>query len=170
MVWLKHPERGTFTRFPDEAIVQVAQDAMPGVAITEATWLHEYDNYYRSRLEGVPLPVLRARYADAGQTWLYIDPQRGTVAWREERGSRLRRWLYNGLHKFDFPVIYYGPRPLWDIVVIVLSIGGLVLSSTTLLPGFRRLHRHARRLFRHGRYVEPVAYSEKSSNRSFPNL
>jgi hypothetical protein len=148
MVWLKHPERGAFTRFDDDSMLEIARDAMPGVAIAEATWLDRYDNYYRSRLEGLSLPVLRARYADPEETWLYIDPQRGTVAWREERGSRLRRWLYNGLHKFDFPVIYYGPRPLWDIVVIVLSIGGLALSATTLMPGFRRLQRHTARLLR----------------------
>jgi hypothetical protein len=145
MVWLKHPERGTFTRFDDNAMMDVARDAMPGVGIAETTWLRQYDNYYRSRLGGQPLPVLRVRYADPQQTWLYIDPQRGTIAWREERPSRLRRWLYNGLHKFDLPVIYYSRRPVWDIVVIVLSIGGLVLSTTTLLPGLRRVRRHASR-------------------------
>jgi hypothetical protein len=148
MVWLKHSERGPFTRFENDTMLEIARDAMPGVGVADAMWLTQYDNYYRSRLEGLSLPVLRARYKDAEETWLYIDPHRGIVAWKEERGSRLRRWLYNGLHKFDFPVIYYGPRPLWDIVVIALSIGGLVLSSTTLLPGFRRLLRHSKRVLR----------------------
>jgi hypothetical protein len=35
---------------------------------------------------------------------------------------------------------------LWDIVVIVLSIGGAVLSATTMVPAWRRLKRHAVRL------------------------
>jgi hypothetical protein len=39
-------------------------------------------------------------------------------------------------------------RPLWDIVVIVLSIGGLALSATTLLPTYRRLARQARHAVR----------------------
>ena len=36
-------------------------------------------------------------------------------------------------------------RALQDIVLIVLSAGGLVLSATTLVPSWRRLARHARR-------------------------
>ena len=58
--------------------------------------------------------------------------------------TRLRRWLYQGLHSLDFPFLYYR-RPLWDIVVIVLSIGGIALSVTTMAPAWRRLARHVRR-------------------------
>jgi hypothetical protein len=50
-----------------------------------------------------------------------------------------------GLHEFDLPFLY-DSRPLWDIVVIVLSIGGIFLSSTTLWPMFKRLARHGRRV------------------------
>ncbi|MGE3707693.1 MAG: hypothetical protein AB7I13_20655, partial [Vicinamibacterales bacterium] len=38
----------------------------------------------------------------------------------------------------------YFHRPLWDIVVIVLSIGGTLLSITTFVPAWRRLMRHGR--------------------------
>ncbi len=51
---------------------------------------------------------------------------------KEERLTRLNRWLYHGLHSLDFPFLYYR-RPLWDVVVIVLSVGGIVLSVTTAL-------------------------------------
>jgi hypothetical protein len=34
-------------------------------------------------------------------------------------------------------------RPLWDIVMIVLLAGLAAISVTTLLPGLRRLKRHA---------------------------
>jgi hypothetical protein len=146
MAWVHHPERGTFSEFDHAAMMDVARDAMPKAEVRESTWLQEYDNYYRSRLGGQPLPVLRVRYSDPNNTWLYIDPHRGAVVWREEPPSRLRRWLYNGLHKFDVPVIYTY-RPLWDISIIVMSLGGLALSVTTLLPMFRRLRRHAGRLF-----------------------
>ena len=43
--------------------------------------------------------------------------------------------------------LYY-ERPLWDLVVIVLSIGGAVVSATTLVPTWRRLRRHAGKLRR----------------------
>ncbi|MGH9257415.1 MAG: hypothetical protein ACRD3C_22875, partial [Vicinamibacterales bacterium] len=82
-------------------------------------------------------------YADEARTWLYVDPARGAVVQRTDDTRRLRRWLYQGLHSLDFPSIYY-KRPLWDVVVIALSIGGLLLSATTLLPAWRRLRRHAR--------------------------
>jgi hypothetical protein len=54
------------------------------------------------------------------------------------------RPIYQGLHSLDFPFLYY-TRPLWDVVVIVLSIGGTVLSVVSLVPVWRRLRRHTRR-------------------------
>src|SRR5687767_4906681 len=72
-----------------------------------------------------------------------VDPERGGIVQRSGKVSRLRRWLYQGFHSLDFPFLYF-KRPLWDIVVIVLSIGGTVLSFTTLLPAIRRLRRHGR--------------------------
>ena len=83
--------------------------------------------------------MLRVRYADPQQTWLYFDPKHGTIARKEERLTRLNRWLYHGFHSLDFPFLYY-KRPLWDIVVIVLSIGGIVLSATTLSASWRRVN------------------------------
>lgn len=142
MVALSAPERGTFTKFDDGIMVDIAREAMPGAAVQDSTWLHEYDNYYYSRDGARPLPVLRVRYNDPEQTWLYLDPHRGSIT-KYVRKSRLNRWLYHGLHSLDFPFLY-NRRPLWDIVMIALSIGGIVLSSTTLLPSFRRLFRHVR--------------------------
>jgi hypothetical protein len=143
MVWLGHSEQGTFTKFDNAAIEEIAAQIMPGVPVEDKTWLHEYDNYYRSRDNSRQLPVLRIRYLDAQRTWLYLDPNRATMS-QQVRSSRLNRWLYTGLHDFDFPYLY-NRRPLWDIVVITLSIGGVILSSTTLWPMMKRLARHSRR-------------------------
>jgi hypothetical protein len=146
LVSISHPERGAIEQLPHDAVEQAARDAMPGVALEDMTWLQEYDNYYYARDGRLPLPVLRARFADPDRTWLYFDPRRGALVRKEERGSRIERWLYHGFHSLDFPFLYYR-RPLWDVVMIALSIGGIVLSATTLLPGWRRLRRHARRWF-----------------------
>jgi hypothetical protein len=126
--------------FPDELIEQSALVALPEAHISELTWLKEYDSYYRARAEQLPLPVLRVKYADADHTWLYFDPHRGAIVRREDQRSRIERWLYHGLHSFDFPFLY-NRRPLWDVVMIALSLGGLLLSATTLLPGWRRVRR-----------------------------
>jgi len=87
-----------------------------------------------------PLLGLAVQTADCTPL-LFVDPTRGAVVQRSESITRLRRWLYQGLHSLDFPFLYY-KRPLWDIVVIVLSLGGLALSVTTLTPALRRLLRH----------------------------
>ena len=145
LVSMLHPEDGAFVRFADERIEAVAAAARPGASILEATWLRAYDDYYYDRSRGRPLPVLRVRYDDDARTWLYLDPYRGAVARKEERLTRVNRWLYRGLHGLDFPSLY-GRRPLWDAIVIGLSLGGILVSVTSAAQGWRRLRRHARRL------------------------
>ena len=140
MVSARQPERGPLVSFEKNRMWEVANAAMPGVAIADAVWLNEYDAYYYSRIGAKPLPVLRVRYADPRSTWLYLDPQRGIIALRLERASRWNRWLYHGFHSLDFPFLYY-KRPLWDVVVILLSIGGVAISVTSALPAWRRLVR-----------------------------
>jgi len=127
-------------------LLTCARDAMPGAAIVDASWLDTYDSYYYSRDRDLPLPVLRVRYADPSGTWLYVDPNRGTILRKEERLSRVNRWLYHGLHSLDFPWLY-NRRPLWDIILIVLSIGGIASAVTSLAPAWRRLRRHTQRLY-----------------------
>jgi hypothetical protein len=143
MVSVLRPEAGTFSGFDRERMWEVAKAAMPGVPIEDAVWLGEYDAYYYSQKGTKNLPVLRVRYDDPQRTWLYLDPERGVIASRLERTSRLNRWLYHGFHSLDFPFMYY-KRPLWDIVVILLSLGGIAISVTSALPAWRRLVRHAR--------------------------
>jgi uncharacterized iron-regulated membrane protein len=141
----EHPERGAFKKFDDDAMFVIAKAAMPGVAVRDAVWLQDYDGYYYDSRASLSLPVLRVRYADEHSTWLYFDPQRGRLVERSVSVTRLRRWLYQGFHSLDFPAIYFR-RPLWDAIVIALSIGGTVLSVTTLLPAWRRLRRQGRRI------------------------
>ena len=108
---------------------------MPHAPLVDAIWLDRYDSYYYDRSGTLPLPVLRARYDDQVKTWLYFDPARGAVVQKEERRTRLERWLYHGLHSLDFPFLYYH-RPLWDVVLIALSVGGIVSTVTIALPAW----------------------------------
>jgi hypothetical protein len=142
--WLDQPSR-VFDRLPDDAVVAAGRKAMPESPVQDATWLLTYDDYYYDRTGAKPLPVLRVSYADDDRTAMYFDPQTGLIAMRQTTLSRANRWLYNGLHSFDFASIYYR-RPLWDVVVLALSVGGVALTITTLMPAFRRLRRHARRV------------------------
>ena len=134
------PSAGMRTEFGRDAMHEIARAAMPGVVVRDAVWLTDYDGYYYDPRGSRTLPVLRVRYEDPQQTWLYLDPRRGGIVQRSESTGRLRRWLYQGLHSLDFPQIYF-KRPLWDVIVIVLSLGGIALGATSLLPAWRRLKR-----------------------------
>ena len=76
------------------------------------------------------------------QTWVYIDPAMSRIVSQVHRSSRVERWLYNGLHSLDF-AFWYNKRPLWDIGMIVLLLGGLATSSIGLFLGIKRVRRSA---------------------------
>lgn len=139
---------GQAHRFDRDELMAAAAAAMPGDAVVDADELSEYDAYYGDRRHGRdPLPVLRVRFDDPDRTWLYLDPALGRIVHREQRRSRVDRWLYRGLHRLDFPGLYHR-RPLWDIVVIVLLLGGLFSAASSFVPAARRLRRHGARLRR----------------------
>ena len=161
-----HPERGAIATFDRDAMTDIAKAAMPGAAVQDAVWLQEYDGYYYDPRGSRPLPVLRVRYQDEHATWLYLNAEQGGIVQRSTSVSRLRRWLYQGFHSLDFPFLYFH-RPLWDIVVILLSIGGTVLSFTTMVPAWRRLKRHGRAIaaWRPRRFSPPVPLAERARPR-----
>lgn len=140
IVSLDQPQFGALDQLPADQMVGAANTAMNGVPLEGVSWLDQYDAYYYDRDRRLSLPVLRVRYGDQQHTWLYFDPKHGVIARKEERLSRLNRWLYHGFHSLDFPFLYYR-RPLWDVVVIGLSLGGILLSATTLTASWRRLRR-----------------------------
>ncbi len=151
-----------FTDFSEAELLQAASIAMPGAKITELTWLEEFDHYYYYTLSsfdlGLPravrtLPVLRAKYDDAGATWLYLTPSHGQLLKLEDLDRR-NRWGYYGLHGLDFAFLFNN-RPLWDIVVIFLLVGCLAMSTTTLVPMWRRLRKHYYRLLHWMKWLFP---------------
>lgn len=143
IVSVEHSVMGPQPALHADEMLGAARDAMSGVGIDGVFWMDRYDSYYYDRAGRLSLPVLRVRYHDPPHTWLYLDPKRGAIARKEETLSRLNRWLYHGLHSFDFPFLYHR-RPLWDIVVIVLSLGGMLLSTTTMTAAWRRVKRRVR--------------------------
>jgi hypothetical protein len=130
--------------FDAASLLDRLRTAIPDVAIAEHELLTDYDSYYYSRARQAPLPVLRVKFADPMRTWVYVDPALGQVVAEIHRLSRLERWLFNGLHSLDF-AFWYDRRPLWDIGMIVLSIGALVSSAIGLVLGVQRIRRGTRR-------------------------
>ena len=149
LVDARAPDAGALLRLSDEQVLAAAQLAMPGANVTATEWVYEYDAYYYPRHTsfdlGLPqpvrsLPVLRVKFDDAEQTWLYLNPDYAQMV-KFESTDRINRWAYYGLHSLDFGFLF-SRRPVWDALVITLVFGGCILSTTTLLPAFRRLRRH----------------------------
>ncbi len=53
------------------------------------------------------------------------------------------------MHSLDFPFLYKY-RPLWDIVVITLMLGGVAVCLTSLVLGWRVLQRKVAAFFPSG--------------------
>lgn len=129
---------------PEEMAARVLAEAhtlMPDSPPPTLTELTSYNTYYYSRKPGPdarPLPAVRAVFADAQATWFHLDPETGRIVDRSTRTNRLFRHLYNGLHSFDWWWLY-SRRPLWDVTVIVFSLGGFSLSMLGVVIGIRRL-------------------------------
>jgi hypothetical protein len=138
--------------FETEAVMRVVRQAA-GPALTDLRVMEEYDAYYLDRLGELPLPVIHARLDDAVGTRYYIDPATARVVGTYTARGWVNRWLYHGLHSLDFPWLYKH-RPLWDIVVITLMLGGTALSATSLVMTWRVLARKLAGLFR-ARFTPP---------------
>jgi len=133
-------QRGPFSV---DSMVGRLREAFPEERIAEQELLTAYDSYYYSREGETPLPILRVKFADPAETWVYVDPEMSQVVAAIPRLARLERWLYNGLHSLDFAFWY--DSVAWDAAIIALSIGGLASSGAGLFLGVRRLRRRPAR-------------------------
>lgn len=128
------------TTLDPEDVLRVVRTAI-GASLADLRIIDQYDAYYLDRRRERPLPVIYARVNDAVGTRYYIDPKTATIAGQYSARSWVNRWLYHGLHSLDFPWLY-NYRPLWDIVVISLMLGGTALCGTALVLTWRVLVRN----------------------------
>ena len=125
-------------------IFEMVTSAAQPVTATEKRILTQYDAYYLDRHHERPLPVLFVRFNDDAHSQFYIDQRTGRVVGQHsDNSSFMTRWLYHGLHSLDFPWLY-NHRPAWDIVVLVLMLGGLSLCVTSVIMGYQLLRRKLR--------------------------
>lgn len=130
---------------PSQAqVIQAAQNLMTA-PITQWDSLSAYDLYYYQRAPHTmtggrdkPLPIYRIAFEDVAQTWVHLDASTGQLLGTLNSTERLSRWLFTMLHSWDWlPLL--NRRPLWDGVMIALSLGGLAISATGVVIAWRRL-------------------------------
>ncbi|HUN96764.1 MAG TPA: PepSY domain-containing protein [Bradyrhizobium sp.] len=134
------PNDGAATLLTDNDIFAAARRLLPDSAMSTHLRLREYDNYWYPHHDERPLPVLRVGFGDAARSWFYIDPRNGDVLARIDDRRRTYRWLFNALHSLDFSLLLRH-RPAWDIVVWLLSLIGMIVSTSGVVIGWRRLRR-----------------------------
>ena len=139
------PDAQVLSVIDTDRLIAEGKRAMPGAVLARTTLLTEYDAYYYARAEHTMsgsnerrLPMLRLEFADAASTWLHVDPATGAVVSRLDDRGRVRRWLFAFLHSWDWwPLLAH--RPWWDALLILLSVGGVAVSLTGVVIGWRRL-------------------------------
>lgn len=130
-----------FELFDESEFLALAKQLMPGHEPAQTAFFSRQDAYHYSHRpndDPVRVPFLRVDYADEENTSLYFDPHTGMLLHRYTTAARWHRWLYYGLHSFDFPGLTRN-RPLWDIVVLVPLTGGLAISMFGMIVGWRRI-------------------------------
>jgi hypothetical protein len=149
LFWLASHSDGSVERLdasgkPAPVVLQDLKDAALRIAGTEAVasegMISEEDAYYFSHHDNVVLPAYRLILNDAEHTRYYFDPSSGQIVRRMDANSRTRRWLFDGLHRIDFTAGLRW-RPVWDIVTILLLLGGAALSMTGTYLALLRIKR-----------------------------
>jgi hypothetical protein len=123
----------------------VARRVVPGTRVARLEKLTSYDAYYYARPHReMHLPVWRVEFDDRRHSTLYIDAVSGEPTGFVDDEFRRWRWTRDGLHSIDFPGIN-GRRPLWDLIILILLLGGTFSAATGVWLAWRRVRRYAGR-------------------------
>ena len=133
-----------FERWPEHRLVEAARRLLPA-PVERYQVLGAYDAYYYKRqaqsMYGADerrLPVLRLAFGDPGSTWVHLDGYTGQVESSLDRSERVGRWLFNLLHSWDLPAML-APGRVREAVLLLLGLGGVLLSTTAAVLGVRRV-------------------------------
>jgi uncharacterized iron-regulated membrane protein len=156
LYWLATRQDGTVTRLDAEGgsapmseidLAEAAKRVAGDVEIAEQALISEEDAYYFQESEHFVLPIYRVVLKDDESARYYIDPRSGALLQRTDATARWYRWLFGGLHRIDFTA-WMRARPLWDIIMLTLMLGGLALTTTGFYLALRRIRNDIMLLFR----------------------
>lgn len=138
-VWVDATSGVVRSRLDSAAILDVARRVLPNARVARFDLLTSYDAYYYARPHReMHLPVWRVRFDDPRHSVLYLDAVSGEPTGFVDDEFRRWRWMRDGLHSIDFPALN-GKRPLWDVVVWILLLGGTLSAATGVWLAIRRV-------------------------------
>ena len=128
------------SEWAQSSLTRAAQSVFDSVRLLGVDRLDGNDAYHYTTDASTPPVMLRIRFDDAAKTWLHIDPASGVIVEKVDASRRLYRWLFNGLHRLDFPFLAERPT-LRRTCVVALCALGFVFSVTGTVIAYRRLLR-----------------------------
>jgi hypothetical protein len=116
-----------------------------GTSIESQRTITAEEAYYFSfsvaeRNDANPLPAYRVVLNDSEHTRYYLNPQTAQLVRKVDANGRGQRWLFSGLHRLDF-AHWLRARPVWDIVMLTLLLGGLAGTATGVYLATLRIKR-----------------------------
>jgi hypothetical protein len=112
----------------DSAAKQLGRDCGHAAAVSAA-------DPYRGTPQLAEAPVFRIV---CGNDWYEIDGATGALISRLDPSRRAYRWLFGGLHTFDFPALRSRP-PLRTAIIVALCLCGLGFSLSGVVLAWRRV-------------------------------
>jgi uncharacterized iron-regulated membrane protein len=149
LFWLAYDGSGNARRLDagarpapvSETDLEAAAERMGGASgVASREMIAGEDAYYFSHHDPVRLPAYRVILNDAEHTRFYLDPATASLLRGVDANSRTYRWLFNGLHSLDFAA-WLRRRPVWDIIVLALMLGGLAGTITGTYLTIMRIKR-----------------------------
>lgn len=140
---------------PDALLLAAVRKAWAPEGVVGIAPIAADDAYGRLRNNPLPETTRRVTLADSGETWVHVDAASGHLISVMDRSRRLLRWLFDGLHTFDFPFLN-GAGPLWQILMWLALVVGFAFSVTGVVLGSRRLVKSSRS------WLRPLPSSKES--------
>ena len=90
--------------FDKDRVFDMISAAAQPETLADKRILTQYDAYYEDCTRQRPLPVMLVTLRDPDHTRLYIDQHSGRIVGEHsDASSFVTRWLYHGLHSWDYP-------------------------------------------------------------------
>lgn len=119
-------------------LTRAAQSVFDSVRLMGVDRLDRNDAYRYTTDASTPPAMPRIGFDDPAKTWLHVDPASGEMVEKVDASRRLYRWLFNKLHRLDFPFLAERPTLRRPCIVALCALG-FVFSVIGTIIAYRRL-------------------------------
>lgn len=125
--------------FLTEEVVRAKLEPVFGGAPMTVELMEGYDNYYAINSTSYELPIYRVSVEDPDRSRLYVSPTGGYSRYYS-LNDRIQKWIYPFCHNLRSK--FFSERQTIRIgTMILLVAGGLVVSGSGVILGYRYLRR-----------------------------